>query len=219
VQLQIALDRIPLERAVTLTALVAEQADWIEVGTSLVKRYGMAAVEAIVEAAGRTPVLADTKTADDARTEMTMCFDAGARAASVLGLTADATVLTCAQVARERGSQVLVDLLGVSPERRSDLLALLGTDAHVVWAPHIGKDTQGTTVTPRLDAVLGPWARGLKLAIAGGLTAPAVAALSAGWPDLRVIVGSAVTSSADPLAAVSELRAAMSTPLTTKGTE
>lgn len=204
--LQIALDRIPLEQAVAVTRGVARDADWIEVGTSLVKRYGMEAVRAVVAAAGDTPVLSDTKTADDARTEVEMCLEAGARAITVLGTTTAATVTTCVELAEERGFDLLVDLLAVGDDRRDALVAKHGASERVVWAPHIGKDAQdpATSVT----AALGPWARGRRLAIAGGLTARDVAALAPDWPDLRVIVGSAVTKADDPVAAVAELRSA-----------
>ena len=47
-QLQIALDRMPLARATEITRAVAGEADWIEVGTSLIKQYGMEAVVQIV---------------------------------------------------------------------------------------------------------------------------------------------------------------------------
>ena len=52
-ELQIALDRIPLNQAVELTEQVHRSADWIEVGTSLIKRYGLWAVERIVDAAAK----------------------------------------------------------------------------------------------------------------------------------------------------------------------
>ena len=54
VSLQIALDRIPLDRAERIAAGVCGVADWIEVGTSLIKRYGMAGVARIVAAAAST---------------------------------------------------------------------------------------------------------------------------------------------------------------------
>ena len=101
--LQIALDRIPLERAEAITAAVRAHADWIEVGTSLIKRYGMAGVARIVAAAGGTPVLADMKTADDARTELTMAAEAGATSVTVLGLSTPATLDLAVLVAAERG--------------------------------------------------------------------------------------------------------------------
>ena len=203
-ELQIALDRIPLSRAEEVTAAVAPHADWIEVGTSLVKRYGVDGIAAIVAAAAGTPVLADLKTADDAAYEFALAYDAGAASATVLGLAADATLGTAVRVAEERGREVVVDLMELPPERRAALADRL--PGHVVLAAHVGKDAQASGLRP-VD-LLGPWARGRRLALASGLTAADLPAL-ADLPDLRVIVGSAVTKADDPSAAVEELRAAV----------
>src|ERR1035437_1473694 len=102
-ELQIALDRIPLAQAVEVTAAIAQHVDWIEVGTSLIKAYGMEGVRAVVEAAAGVPVLAVLKTADDARFEFTLAYDAGAASATVLGLADDVTLDTAAAVAADRG--------------------------------------------------------------------------------------------------------------------
>jgi 3-hexulose-6-phosphate synthase len=53
---------------------------------------------------------------------------------------------------------------------------------------------------------LGPWAEGRRIAVAGGLGVADMPALAG--TDIRVIIGSAVTSNPDPLAAVQGLRAA-----------
>ena len=162
----------------------------------------MDGIAAIVAAAAATPVLADLKTADDAAYEFALAYDAGAASATVLGLAAGATLDTAVRVAEERGREVVVDLMELAPARRADLAARL--PGHVVIAAHVGKDAQASGRRP-VD-LLGPWAQGRRLALAGGHRGdlPALADL----PDLRVIVGSAVTKSDDPLAAVQELRAA-----------
>src|SRR5665811_1826698 len=90
-------------------AAIAQHADWIEVGTSLIKAYGMDGVRAVVEAAAGVPVLADLKTADDARFEFTLAYDAGAASATVLGLAADATLDTAVRVVAEREREAVVD--------------------------------------------------------------------------------------------------------------
>jgi 3-hexulose-6-phosphate synthase len=203
VQIQVALDRIPLEHALLITEAVRSQADWVEVGTSLVKQFGMAAVREVVAAAGRTPVLADLKTVDDARFEFTLAFDAGARSATVLALADDATIDLAVDVARERGAEVLVDLMGVSEDRRRALARRLPSD--VVLGAHVPKDAQASG--PRPADLLGEWAARRRIALAGGLTAQDVPAL-AGRPDLRVIVGSAVTGAEHPVEAVRALRRA-----------
>lgn len=205
-ELQVALDRMPLERAVDITAAVSPLADWIEVGTSLIKRYGMHAVETIVDAAAGTPVLADLKTADDARWEFAVAYDGGARSATVLGLAAAATIDTAVQVAEEHDREVMVDLMGLDQSARAALATRL--PGHVVLAAHIGKDSQAHGHGPIV--LLGPWARGRRVAVAGGLGVDDIPAL-AGVPSLRVIVGSAVTGADDPAAAVSGLLTAART--------
>ena len=207
-QLQIALDRISRDEAVRIAAAVSPYADVVEVGTSLIKAYGMSIVTDIAIAAARTPVLADLKTADDAKTEFTMAYDAGALSATVLGLAAPATLDTCVQVASARGREVVVDLMELTPERRTAVAASVPQE--VVLAAHVPKDAQGGALTPA--QLVGEWARGRRLAVAGGLgiaDLPALAelerTLELEW--LRVIVGSSVTKAPDVRAAADQLSA------------
>jgi len=213
-ELQIALDRISLDHAVRVTTAIRQHVDWIEVGTSLIKAYGMDGVRAVVQAAAGVPVLADLKTADDAKFEFTLAYDAGAASATVLGLAADVTLDTAGAVAADRGREAVVDLMGLAEPRRAELAARL--PAEVVLAAHVGKDVQNTGLRP--ESLLGPWAQGRRLALAGGLTAADLRQLSQ-IADLRVIVGSAVTKASDPLTAVLALRAAAAPPATTTDQE
>src|SRR4029079_19434815 len=131
-ELQIALDRIPLDHACEVTAAVAAHADWIEVGTSLVKRYGVTGIAAFASAPSASPVRADLKTADDSAYEVALAYDAGAASATVLGLAADATLDTAVRVAEERGCEVVVALMELPVPRCAVLAARL--PAHVVLA-------------------------------------------------------------------------------------
>lgn len=202
-ELQVAFDRIPLDRAVALSEAVASRTDWIEFGTSLVKQFGQDGLRRVVAAAGETPVLADLKTADDVRFEFETAFAAGARSVTVLALAPDVTIDTAVDVTEQHERELVVDLMGVTSDRIEDLARRL--PQRVVLAPHVGKDAQ--TSGQKVQDLLGPWSKGRRLALAGGLTAADLPAL-AGEPDLRVIVGSAVTKAADPVAAVEELRRA-----------
>lgn len=204
ISLQIALDRIPLEQAETITAAVCGVADWIEVGTSLIKRYGMPGVARIVAAAGGTPVLADMKTADDARTELTMAADAGATSVTVLGLSTPATLDLAVRVGAERGIEVMIDLMALDAAGRARVAAAMPMSA--VLAAHVPKDAQTTDTDAA--ALLGDWATGRRLALAGGLGVGAVPAVAC-WGDVRLIVGSGVTAAADPLSAAATLRSAI----------
>ena len=103
---------------------VRDRADWIEVGTSLVKRYGMTGVARIVAAAGGTPVLADLKTADDARTEFAMAADAGARIGHrARAWLPPATLDVAVRVAAERGLELMVDLMELDAAGRARVAA------------------------------------------------------------------------------------------------
>lgn len=199
-ELQVALDRIPLDRAVAITEAVAARTDWIEFGTSLVKQYGAYGLRQVVAAAGATPVLADLKTADDVRFEFETAFEAGARSVTVLGLAPDVSIDLAVEVTEAHGRELVVDLMGLEDQRIEHLARLL--PQRVVLAPHVSKDAQGSG--QRVQDLLGPWSEGRRLALAGGLTAADLPAL-AHEPRLRVIVGSAVTKAPDPDAAVEEL--------------
>ncbi|AMM32006.1 3-hexulose-6-phosphate synthase [Sinomonas atrocyanea] len=200
-ELQIALDRIPRARALALARALAPSADVIEVGTSLIKAHGMELVREIAAAAGPTPVLADLKTADDAATEFRMAFEAGARAATVLAVAHDATLEKAIRTAQDHGAETVVDLMATTEERRARLAADLPDE--VVLAAHVAKDVQAAHAGPA--SLLGAWAAGRRLALAGGLGADDLPALAA-IPRLRVIVGGAVTGAPDPLAAAEQLR-------------
>ena len=201
--LQVALDRIPLERALDITSMVAPRTDWIEVGTSLIKQFGQEGLRQVVAAAGPTPVLADLKTADDVRFEFETAFAAGAKSVTVLGLAPDVSIDVAIEVTGEHDAELVVDLMGLPQGRIEQLAGRL--PRRVRLAPHVSKDAQGGGQHAR--DLLGAWSHDRRLAIAGGLTAKDLPALPGG-PDLRVIVGSAVTQANNPLAAVEELRLA-----------
>jgi len=203
VDLQVALDRLPLDRATGLTRAVAARTDWIEAGTSMVKQFGQQGLREIVAAADGTPVLADLKTADDVRFEFEMAFAAGAASVTVLGLAPDVSIDLAVQVTGEHDRELVVDLMGVDPDRVVELARRL--PPRVRLAPHISKDAQAGGA--RVQDLLGDWPRGRRLALAGGLTAQDLPTLD-DEPELRVIVGSAVTRADDPVAAVEELRRA-----------
>ena len=147
----------------------------------------------VVAAAGGTPVLADLKTADDARTEFTLAYDAGAASATVLGLAADVTLDTAVRVAAERGREVVVDLMELRRPRRAALAA--GCREHVVLAAHVPRTPRRRGLRPATCSARGPPAAGSRWRADSPLpTCPRWRDLS----DVRVIVGSAVTKAATP---------------------
>ena len=104
-ELQIALDRIPLDARPRRHPLrrAAGRLDRGRhvAGQAVRRRRG----RAVVAAAGGTPVLADLKTADDAAYEFALASDAGAGSVTVLGLAADVTLDIAVRIAAEPGGR------------------------------------------------------------------------------------------------------------------
>ena len=72
---QLALDRFSIEEALQMARNCQEEADWIEIGTSLIKEFGMESVLAFREAFPQKFLLADTKTIDKETVDMMNNFD------------------------------------------------------------------------------------------------------------------------------------------------
>lgn len=210
-RLQLAIDTLGLAEAEALVARVRELVDVIEVGTPLVLREGVGAVRRLHAAFPELALLADLKIADGGHLEAALGLDAGARIVTVLAAAADATIREVVRAARERGGEVMVDLMGVADlARRAREVDALGADyvclhtAVDVQAGHA--DLAGATLDGlrRVKAAL----RTARTAVAGGITlesCPGVAALA---PDI-VVVGSAITRAADPRAAAAAMRASL----------
>lgn len=199
-QLQVALDRLSLEDAVRLATGVQKYADWIEVGTSLVKEFGMESIRRMRQALPQARILADIKTNDNARYEFELCYAAGADAATVMGAMPDTTIETCVSIARQQGKQVMIDLLATSEQRQLELLKY--RDA--IFAIHVSKDVQELAEgrgTISMASRLPEWAAERKIAIAGGIGLDDIPAIGARLPTITVIVGTAITGASDPVSA------------------
>lgn len=206
-QLQVALDRLSLEEALHLAQCVQPYADWIEVGTSLIKEFGMESVRRMRQDLPQAKILADIKTNDNALYEFELCYAAGADAATVMGTMPDATIATCVSIAQQQGKQVMIDLLATSLERQRELLKY--RDA--IFALHVSKDVQeaGSKDAAAMTARIPGWAGEYKTAIAGGIGLDDIPALGDRLPQVIVIVGSAITGATDPVEATRAFSAAL----------
>lgn len=209
--LQVALDFMDATEAVRIASCVGSSADYVEAGTSLIKRDGIGIVSSMREAAPSATIVADLKTMDDGPFEALLAFDAGAGIMTVLGCANDATVEAVVSVAATRGRQVMADMINVADVvTRARRLATLGV--HILCV-HTGSDesTYGqpplATVAALRDAVTTP------LAVAGALTPTTLRPLLPFAPDI-VIVGSYITRASDPAAAAQTVRDTLSEALT-----
>ncbi|HEO8422266.1 MAG: 3-hexulose-6-phosphate synthase [Niallia sp.] len=203
-KIQLALDRLTIPEAIRLTRLVESDIDWIEVGTSLIKEFGMESVREIKKAFPHKTILADTKTMDNAKYEGEISFTAGADIITVMGNAPKVTIETCLEMARIHQKRVMIDLLNTSSEQLKSLLTM--KDA--IFCLHISKDEQelsGKNEWKNNEIPATDRAPSHTIAAAGGITIDSLPKLLAGGIDIAII-GSAITKAANPSEAAKQFK-------------
>jgi len=199
-----------LDRAVEIAKeAIAGGADWIEIGTPLIKSEGMDAIRTMRKAFPDRTILADMKTVDTGAIEVEMAAKAGADVVIVLGSADDSTLLDALRSAHKYGVRLMADLISApDPVKRVVELEALGVDYVNV---HIGIDQQMMGKDP--IALLREISQrvNVQLAVAGGLDAnSAVQAVKAGAKV--VIVGGNITHSDNVTEAARKIRQSVDSP-------
>lgn len=207
--LQVALDLTELSRAEKIAEeAVAGGADWIEIGTPLVKSEGMESVRRMRARFPTTILVADLKTSDTGAVEVEMAAKAGADVVCVLASADNAVIADALRGAALYGVDIMADMMNVAdPALRAEELAGLGVQ---IVNAHVGVDQQmeGKDPLALLDT-LGNLP--VRIAVAGGLNAETAAAAAARGADI-VIVGGSIIKAADVTAAAAAVRAALDSP-------
>jgi 3-hexulose-6-phosphate synthase len=194
--LQVAIDKA---EGLGVIAQVRGIADIIEIGTPLLKRFGVGAIATARELSPDTPILADTKTVDAGDLEAEMVFGAGARLMTVLSSTSRATHAAVGTVAARFGAFVVVDT--ITEAGKPELLPADATfpENFAYVGVHSPTDIRaaGDRSTAHIDAVSEIHRRGFRVALAGGIGPETLDAVLAAEPEI-VIVGSAITGANDP---------------------
>lgn len=199
-----------MDRAVEIAKeAIAGGADWIEIGTPLIKSEGMDAIRTMRKAFPDRTILADMKTVDTGAIEVEMAAKAGADVVIVLGSADDSTLLDALRSAHKYGVRLMADLISApDPVKRVIELEALGVDYVNV---HIGIDQQMMGKDP--ISLLREISQkvNVQLAVAGGLDAnTAVQAVKAG--ARIIIVGGNITHSDNVTEAARKIRQSVDSP-------
>lgn len=191
-KLQIAIDRLCLADLLRIAEQVEPAADVIEIGTSLIKEYGVTAVRQLRALLPRAVLFADTKIVDEARYEAELYIQAGADQFSVMGTAPLETIQTALTCARAHQRKLFVDLMETPDEKIRKLQAY----HDVIFGIHLAKDQTGdlSSLVQRQVKLLPKQA---VLAAAGGIAVSQIGALAASGIE-QIIVGSAVVQAEDP---------------------
>jgi len=205
-KIQLALDRLTTEECFRIVDAAGTSIDWIEIGTGVIKEYGMSIVRDMKAKYPDILILADMKTCDAGKHEAAQAFEAGADIMTVMAFSGDGTVRETLDTAKKYNKRVMFDLLGVKSKKRVDELVALGADLVCL---HVGKDMQkqGQFASKELFSLI-EGINGIEVAMAGGINAESAAELKDSPVDV-LIVGSAITGADDPKAAADKIQQAI----------
>lgn len=206
--LQIALDFMQLHRSIVISEeAVAGGADWVEIGTPLIKSEGTEAIRTFRKKYPGKKIIADTKTMDTGGFEVEIAAKAGADIITVLGLADDSTISEAVMVARKYGAEVEIDMINVPDKvKRAIEVEKLGVSYICL---HMGIDQQMKGEEPPLDVLKKVVAETkIPIAVAGGITAENAGDYVKAGASI-IIVGGGITKTQNITAAAKAVKDSM----------
>ena len=206
--LQIALDFMQLHRSIVISEeAVAGGADWVEIGTPLIKSEGTEAIRTFRKKYPGKKIIADTKTMDTGGFEVEIAAKAGADIITVLGLADDSTISEAVMVARKYGAEVEIDMINVPDKvKRAVEVEKLGVSYICL---HMGIDQQMKGEEPPLDVLKKVVAEtNIPIAVAGGITAENAGDYVKAGASI-IIVGGGITKTQNITAAAKAVKDSM----------
>jgi len=198
-KLQAAIDERYLRDALPIAeASYKGGAEIVEAGTPLIKSEGLKAVKELRRVCPNASVLADLKTFDTGWLETELAVEQGADIVSVMGATDDYTIKDAVGAARKYGVKVMVDLMNLKdPLARAIEVEKLGVN---IICMHVGISAQSRErEIDQKMALVESLTNSVKvpIAVAGGIKVEVVPQLVKAGAKV-LIVGGAITKSADP---------------------
>lgn len=192
-KLQVAIDRVPLEKALSMVKVLAGKADIIEIGTSLVKDYGLLALKQFNAEKKDTLLLADLKTCDEGEYEFRQGYEQGFDILTVMGSSSRETLEKCYAVSLEYKKTMLIDLLECSDDHIREICDF----EEAVYCLHTSID-KGRKADPaeEIKRFKEKFPNVKRISIAGGITLECMEKLKKEGMEW-IIVGSAITKASN----------------------
>jgi 3-hexulose-6-phosphate synthase/6-phospho-3-hexuloisomerase len=205
--LQVALDLLNEHRALDIAKeSVKGGADWLEVGTPLIKSEGMNIIRKLRENFPEKTIVADMKTIDTGAFETEMASKAGADIICILAASDDSTIIDAIKSARKYGTKIMIDLIGIKDKiKRVKELENIGADYICI---HVGIDEQMIGKKP--IEILSEIVKNsdIPVAVAGGINSETTLDLIKAGASI-IIVGGAITKAKDVEKATKDIKKAI----------
>ena len=200
-KIQLAIDRVSIGKAKEISREAFPYVDIIEVGTSLIKEFGVSSIKEIKKAFPNKIILADIKTIDEGAYEFKAAFTSGADIATVMGAASINTLKSCYEVANNFGKVMMIDLLEVENEKISKFTYF--DDA--IFCIHLPSDGGEHDLISILRDFKVKFPEINKVAVAGGVNYKTITSIREAKVDI-VIIGSAITKASSIESAAKKFR-------------
>ncbi|MCR1951106.1 MULTISPECIES: orotidine 5'-phosphate decarboxylase / HUMPS family protein [unclassified Clostridium] len=204
-KVQVAIDRVGLDKAIELVEKFNGVADIIEIGTSIIKDYGLLNLKELTLKANKSLILGDIKTNDEGAYEFTMGYNQGFDILTVMGSSSLETLQKCYDVSKEYNKKMMIDLIECSYEKIKEISRF--DEAIYCLHTSVDKSNKNNIIDELRDFKLKfPSIR--NIAIAGGINLDIIKSLKN--EDINIIViGSTITASKDPIKTLNEIKEAL----------
>lgn len=136
-KLQISFDLTDLDKALSVASQVVNYADVFELGTLLIFKYGLKAIEAFDKAFPKQTILADTKIVDRSKDIVNLLATTEVNWITVMAGTRKDIIHAACAAAHNNNKKVMLDLLDARSQGESALEAKnLGADALLFHRPY-----------------------------------------------------------------------------------
>ncbi|MEC5424538.1 orotidine 5'-phosphate decarboxylase [Virgibacillus sp. C22-A2] len=202
-KIQLALDRMTKKECIYYIDETKDFIDYIEIGTGVIKEYGMNIVKEIRETYPSIKIIADMKTCDAGKSETEQAINSGANISTVMGFSNINTIKETLDAANTLGGEMLIDLLGISSKEQVTSIYDIGARK---FCMHIGKDMQSkgeqlfTSMFDLVDDLTD-----VTVFAAGGINEVNIKNLK-GLPIDTFIVGSGIASADNPRKAAENIK-------------
>lgn len=187
-KIQLAIDRVSIDKAKDISKKASAYIDIIEVGTALIKDFGVVAIKELKEAFPDKTILADIKTIDEGAYEFKAAFNSGADIATVMAAASIDTIKACYEVSQSFGRIMMIDLLEVDNKKINKLKVF--SDA--IFCVHAPSDGGEKDLTLLLEEFKKMFPEIKNIAVAGGVNYETITSIKEAKVDI-VIIGGAIT--------------------------
>ncbi|MCR9385434.1 orotidine 5'-phosphate decarboxylase / HUMPS family protein [Vibrio metoecus] len=204
-KLQLALDLLNKDEAISVVKEVGSYFDIIEVGTSLLKLYGINIVDEIKAIHPGKDIFLDAKIIDGPEREATLMNMSDANYYSMLAVATDTAVSKVLNIAEKNNAKVILDMQSVNDyKNRSIELKQLGVKYFCV---HKNSDCGDDLAEAFAEFIDIKEITGAEVSIAGGINTETLPTIKDQLnPDI-VVIGGAVLKVSDKLSVAQKMRA------------